>query len=162
MPPTEERVVECLQAAGLAATDIVGVELIRQRPITAEKVTINAVIAGCLSAYMSVVVAILRAMCQEPFNLHGSMASAGVVRHLLLWTRWCTVHGRRSRQQARRLVACPACLSCGRGALRTSVPCLASWRGGRRHRSAAGCPEASRWARPLTPAPWECSMFDFF
>ena len=26
VPPTEERVVECLQAAGLAAADIVGVE----------------------------------------------------------------------------------------------------------------------------------------
>ena len=35
VPPTEERVVECLQAAGLAARDIVGVERVRQRPITA-------------------------------------------------------------------------------------------------------------------------------
>src|SRR2546428_4667934 len=77
VPPTEERVVECLQAAGLAATDIVGVERIRQRPITAEKVAINAVMAGCLPAYMPVVVAILRAMCQEPFNMHGSTASTG-------------------------------------------------------------------------------------
>ena len=33
--------------------------------------------AGCLPAYMPVVVAILRAMCQEPFNLHGSTASTG-------------------------------------------------------------------------------------
>src|SRR5262249_35922491 len=77
VPPTEERVVECLQAVGLAAAAIVGVEPIRQRPITAEKVAINAVMAGCLPAYMPVVVAILRAMCQEPFNLHGSTASTG-------------------------------------------------------------------------------------
>jgi len=77
VPPTEERVVECLQAAGLAASDTVGLERIRQRPITAEKVAINAVMAGCLPAYMPVVVAILRAMCQEPFNLHGSTASTG-------------------------------------------------------------------------------------
>ena len=77
VPPTEERVLEGLQAAGLAATDIVGVEPIRQRPITVEKVAINAVMAGCLPAYMPVVVAILRAMCQEPFNLHGSTASTG-------------------------------------------------------------------------------------
>src|SRR5216117_2684607 len=47
VPPTEERVVECLQAAGLAAGDIVEVERIRQRPIMAEKVAINAVMAGC-------------------------------------------------------------------------------------------------------------------
>src|SRR2546426_5215366 len=77
VPPTEERIVECLQAVGLAATDIVGGERIRQRPITAEKVAINAVMAGCLPAYMPVVVAILHAMCQEPFNLHGTSASTG-------------------------------------------------------------------------------------
>src|SRR3989454_7127382 len=77
VPPTEERIVECLQAVGLAATDIVGVERIRQRPITAEKIAINAVMAGCLPAYMPVVVAILRAMCQEPFNLHGNTVSTG-------------------------------------------------------------------------------------
>src|SRR5437667_899529 len=77
VPPTEERIVECLQVAGLAASDIVGLERIRQRPITAEKVAINAVMAGCLPAYMPVIVAILRAMCQEPFNMHGSTVSTG-------------------------------------------------------------------------------------
>jgi hypothetical protein len=77
VPPTEDRVLACLQAAGLAAGDIVGVELVRQRAITAEKVAINAVMAGCLPAYMPVVVASLRAMCQEPFNLHGTSASTG-------------------------------------------------------------------------------------
>ncbi len=33
--------------------------------------------AGCLPVYMPVVVAILKAMCQEEFNLHGSTASTG-------------------------------------------------------------------------------------
>jgi hypothetical protein len=77
VPPTEERVAACLDAAGLAPGDIIGVERVRQRPITAEKVAINAVMAGCKPAYMSVVVAVLRAMCQEQFNLHGSSASTG-------------------------------------------------------------------------------------
>ena len=77
VPPTEERVWACLAAAGLAPGDLMGVEHVRQRPITAEKVAINAVMAGCLPAYMPVVVAILRAMCQESFNLHGSTASTG-------------------------------------------------------------------------------------
>jgi hypothetical protein len=77
VPPTEERVQACLGASGLAPADIVGVERVRQRPMTAEKVAINAVMAGCLPAYMPVVVAIVRAMCQEPFNLHGSTASTG-------------------------------------------------------------------------------------
>lgn len=77
VPPTEEHVWACLQAVGLAPGDVVGVERVRQRPITAEKVAVNAVMAGCLPAYMPVVVATLRAMCQEPFNLHGSTASTG-------------------------------------------------------------------------------------
>ena len=77
VPPTEERVWACLEAAGLAPSDLVGIERVRQRPISAEKVAINAIMAGCLPAYMPVVVAILRAMCQEPFNLHGSTASTG-------------------------------------------------------------------------------------
>ena len=75
--PTEDRVLACLEAAGLAPGDVVGVERVRQRPIMAEKVAVNAVMAGCKPAYMPVVVAILRAMCQEAFNLHGSTASTG-------------------------------------------------------------------------------------
>jgi hypothetical protein len=77
VPPTEERVRECLEAAGLAPSDIIGFEHVRQRPITAEKVAINAVLAGCLPAYMPVVAAALRAMCEEEYNLHGTSASTG-------------------------------------------------------------------------------------
>lgn len=75
--PTEARVAACLEAAGLMPTDVVGVEPVRQRPLTAEKIAINAVMAGCKPAYMPVVIAALRAMCQESFNLHGSSASTG-------------------------------------------------------------------------------------
>jgi hypothetical protein len=77
VPPTEEHVAASLEAAGLAPGDVIGVERVRQRPITAEKVAINAIMAGCKPAYMPVVVAILRAMCQEQFNMHGSSASTG-------------------------------------------------------------------------------------
>ena len=77
VPPTEERVTACLQAAGINPDTIIGIERVRQRPLTAEKVVINAVMAGCLPAYMPVIVAILQAMCEEPFNLHGSTASTG-------------------------------------------------------------------------------------
>ena len=77
VPPTEGRVLECLAAADLAPGDVVGVETVRQRPITAEKVAINAVMAGCLPTYMPVVVTVLRAMCDSDFNLHGSTASTG-------------------------------------------------------------------------------------
>jgi hypothetical protein len=77
VPPTEERVAACLAAAGLAPGEVIGVERVRQRPMTAEKVAVNAVMAGCKPVYMPVVVAVLRAMCQEQFNLHGSSASTG-------------------------------------------------------------------------------------
>ncbi len=77
VPPTEERVSECLDVAGLAPGDIIGIERVRQRPMTAEKVAINAVLAGCLPAYMPVVVAVLGAMCDEKYNLHGTSASTG-------------------------------------------------------------------------------------
>ncbi len=77
VPPTEERVWEFLEAVGMAPEDVVGVESVRQIPLTAEKVAINAVMAGCLPTYMPVVVAALRAMCEADFNLHGSTASTG-------------------------------------------------------------------------------------
>lgn len=77
VPPTEDRVWEFLSAARLQPQDVIGVETVRQRPITAEKVAINAVMAGCLPPYMPVLVAILKAMSAEEFNLHGSTASTG-------------------------------------------------------------------------------------
>ena len=77
VPPTEEHVAACLAAAGLTPGEVIGIERVRQRPITAEKAAVNAVMAGCEPAYMPVVVAVLRAMCQEPFNLRGSSASTG-------------------------------------------------------------------------------------
>ncbi len=77
VPPTEARVRECLDAAGLAPADIIGVESVRQRPMSAEKAAINAVMAGCLPSYMPIVVAVLRAMCVAEYNVHGSTASTG-------------------------------------------------------------------------------------
>jgi hypothetical protein len=77
MPPTEERVREFLDRADLAPGDVVGVEPVRRRHITAEKIAIAAVMAGALPAYMPVIVAVVRAMCVPEFGLHGSTASTG-------------------------------------------------------------------------------------
>ena len=77
VPPTAKGVGACLRAAGLSPDTVIGTERVRQRPLTAEKVAINAVMAGCLPGYMPVLVAVLQAMCEEPFNLHGSTASTG-------------------------------------------------------------------------------------
>jgi hypothetical protein len=77
VPPTEELVWRFLRAAQLQPEDVVALETVRQRPITAEKVAINAVMAGCSPSYMTVIVAILKAMGDEDFNMHGSTASTG-------------------------------------------------------------------------------------
>lgn len=77
VPPTEERVREFLDVARCVPGDVIGIEAVRQRPITAEKVAINAVMAGCLPTYIPVVIAVLQAMCDEDYNLHGSTASTG-------------------------------------------------------------------------------------
>lgn len=77
VPPTEEAVQACLQWALLPPEHLIGIESVRARAITAEKVAINSVMAGCLPAHFPVVVAALTAMLAEPFQLHGPTASTG-------------------------------------------------------------------------------------
>ena len=77
VPPTPDRVARFLEQAGLTADSVVGVEPVRRRSITAGKVAINAVMAGCLPGAMPVVVAALEAMCDPAFSLHGCSASTG-------------------------------------------------------------------------------------
>jgi hypothetical protein len=77
VPPTEDLVARFLHASGLDAAEVVGIEPVRRRRITAEKVAIAAVMAGCLPEYMPVVLAVVRAMCAPEFGLHGATASTG-------------------------------------------------------------------------------------
>ena len=77
VPPTEPDVRRFLEAAGLPAGAVVGVEPVRRRRITAEKVAIAAVMAGCLPEYLPVVVTIVKATCEPEFGLHGVTASTG-------------------------------------------------------------------------------------
>ena len=84
VPATEERVREFLEAAGRAPSDVIGVVPTRGRVITAEKIAINAVMAGCKPEYMPVLVAIIEAMCEPDFNFHGSLASTGSSAQLIV------------------------------------------------------------------------------
>ncbi|HSF07170.1 MAG TPA: hypothetical protein VLG10_15410 [Methylomirabilota bacterium] len=77
VPPTEAAVLRFLEAAGLLADAVVGVEPVRRRRITAEKVAIAAVMAGGRPEYLPVVVASVKAMCEPEFGLHGVTASTG-------------------------------------------------------------------------------------
>ena len=54
VPPTPNRLAEFLDSANLKPDDIVGIVPVGAIPITAEKVALNAVMAGCLPEYMPV------------------------------------------------------------------------------------------------------------
>ena len=82
--PTETRVREFVQAMGLAPADVVGTEPVRRRHISAEKIAIAAVMAGCLPEYMPVVRATVEAMCEPQFGLHGCTASTGGAAPLVI------------------------------------------------------------------------------
>ncbi|MBI4337790.1 MAG: hypothetical protein HY683_08205 [Chloroflexi bacterium] len=85
IPPTEDRVAEFLEHAKRHPSDILGVEPVKGRVVTAEKVGINAVMAGCLPEHFPVVLAAVEAMCEEPFNLHGiSVSTDGVAAMLIV------------------------------------------------------------------------------
>ena len=73
VPPTAPAIREMLRAGGLAPEQTLGE--FRLRKITAEKVAINAVMAGCLPAYFPVVVAGVRGLLDPAFGLHGVSSS---------------------------------------------------------------------------------------
>ena len=75
VPPTASKVMEFLDSAGRAPSEIVGVEPTKGRVITAEKVAINAVMAGCLPEYLAVVLAAIEAMTEDRYGLHGPSVS---------------------------------------------------------------------------------------
>jgi hypothetical protein len=77
VPPTADAVEKCLEWAMLPPDHLVGIEPVRARHITAEKLAVNAVMAGCLPMHFPVVVTAFTAMLQEPFLLHGATASTG-------------------------------------------------------------------------------------
>jgi hypothetical protein len=77
VPATAEGVREFLAAAGCAAEDVLLRETTRRRTITAEKIAINAVLAGCRPEYMPVLLAALEAMADPAFTLHGAITSTG-------------------------------------------------------------------------------------
>ena len=77
VPPTPDAVQACLDWVGMPPTEIIGIEPVRARAIDAEKLAINAVMAGCLPMHFPAVVSAFMAMLQEKFLLHGATASTG-------------------------------------------------------------------------------------
>ena len=77
VPPTEQLVLEMLTAYEGGSAKSLGVMQPRNARVTLEKLAINAVMAGCLPEYFPVVVAAVRAVLHEEFNLAGNAATTG-------------------------------------------------------------------------------------
>ena len=82
--PTEDKVWAMLEYVGLGPSDVVATEKIRGRKFTAEKVAVNAVMAGCKPEYMPVVIAAVQAISEPEFNLHANSTSTDGVAILAL------------------------------------------------------------------------------
>ena len=77
VPPSETSVGAMLEAAGLKGGDVVGEVPVRNTRVTADKVAINAVMAGCLPEYMPTVVSAVKGLTDPVFNYHGIATSTG-------------------------------------------------------------------------------------
>ena len=85
VPPTRERVKQFTDVLSPRDPD----ELIAEIPplggnATIERVAVNAVMAGCLPEYMPVVVAAIKAMVDDRFNLRGVQCSTGIHTPLVI------------------------------------------------------------------------------
>jgi hypothetical protein len=84
IPPTPDRVRAMLEAVRLDAQHAVTTIAHRAVTITAEKVAINAVLAGCTPAYMPVVLAAIEAIGDPAWGYHGPGTSTGGAAVLII------------------------------------------------------------------------------
>ncbi len=75
VPPTPERVARMLTGTHRDPGEILGEVPPDLVPCTVEKVAVNAVLAGCLPEYLPVVLAAVEAALEEPFCMHGLLAT---------------------------------------------------------------------------------------
>ncbi|HKA61434.1 MAG TPA: hypothetical protein VKH83_03370, partial [Methylomirabilota bacterium] len=84
VPPTEPAVRAMLDAAGLEPDTQIAFITNRQVAISAEKVAINAVMAGCLPEHMPVVVAAIEGIADPRWGYHGPATSTGSAAVLMV------------------------------------------------------------------------------
>ncbi len=84
VPPTEKKILAMLDAAGLGPEQEIAFITNRQVSVRAEKVAINAVMAGCQPEYMPVLVAALEAIGDPRWGYHGPGTSTGGAAVLML------------------------------------------------------------------------------
>jgi hypothetical protein len=84
VPPTPELVEKFLAHAGLGPDEVLGLVPTREVVATAEKVAINAVMAGCKVEYFPVVVAAVRAHLSEKGNCHSTTGTLSGAAQLVV------------------------------------------------------------------------------
>ena len=75
VPPTQERVLRMLAGTSRDPQEVLGDVPPDLSPATVEKIAINAVMAGCKPEYLPVVLAAVEAILDEPFAMHGVLAT---------------------------------------------------------------------------------------
>ena len=84
IPPTAERIARMLNGLALDRTEVIARVPPCYGEATAEKIAANAVMAGCVPAMMSVLVPLVRAVCDERFNVHGIQATTHFAAPLVI------------------------------------------------------------------------------
>ncbi len=75
VPPTQQRVLRMLSGTSRDPKEVIGKVPPDLGDCTVEKVAINAVMAGCKPEYLPVVLAAVEAVLEEPFAMHGVLAT---------------------------------------------------------------------------------------
>lgn len=84
VPPTVEKVARMVEAAGLPPERIVARVPPNYGAATVEKVAASAVMAGCRPEMMRVLLPLVRAACDEKFNIHGVQATTHFAAPLII------------------------------------------------------------------------------
>ena len=84
IPPTVDRVDRMLAACPLAPDEVVALIPPNYGAATVEKIAANAVMAGCKPDMMRVLIPLVRAVCDERFNIHGVQATTHFAAPLVI------------------------------------------------------------------------------
>ncbi|HET9284500.1 MAG TPA: TlpA disulfide reductase family protein [Candidatus Angelobacter sp.] len=84
IPPTVEKVEAMVAATGLSPQAVIARIPPMYGEATVEKIAANAVMAGCVPEIMRVLLPLVRAACDERFNLHGVQATTHFAAPLIM------------------------------------------------------------------------------
>ena len=84
IPPTLDRVERMLAATSLPPEEVIALIPPNYGAATVEKIAANAVMAGCEPAMMRVLTVLVRAVCDERYNIHGVQATTHFAAPLVI------------------------------------------------------------------------------